>query len=251
MVDVEQRPLGALEQHALVPFERVQEQRRGVGDVGPQTLGIPAIFRQNFCRIEFRHVGQSGEHLPLDGDDPLDPRADRISIQIAQANGIRPADFVAIAGTDAALGRADGFAVGGPFVHRAVFDEVPGENDVGPVADEEIGVDLDVAREKAVDFLDQCRRIDDDAAGDDALNAGVEDSAGDERKLVLLAPRDDGMARVCAPLIADDEVVAFGQQIDQLALGFVAPLQTDHARTRHGTPRWRGPRRKRVPHCMG
>jgi hypothetical protein len=37
-------------------------------------------------------------------------------------------------------------------------------------------------------------------------------------------------------LIAHDDVVLFGEQIDKLALGLVSPLQTNHACSRHSDP---------------
>ena len=37
------------------------------------------------------------------------------------------------------------------------------------------------------------------------------------------------MAGVAAPLIADDDVVLFGEQIDEFSFGLVSPLQTDDA----------------------
>ena len=43
------------------------------------------------------------------------------------------------------------------------------------------------------------------------------------------------MPGVGPALIADDDVVLFGEQVDDLALGLVAPLQSDHASSRHRT----------------
>ena len=62
---------------------------------------------------------------------------------------------------------------------------------------------------------------------------GAEDAAGNQRQLVGLAAGDDRVAGVAAPLVADDDVVLVGQQVDELALGLVAPLQTDHASNAH------------------
>ena len=41
------------------------------------------------------------------------------------------------------------------------------------------------------------------------------------------------MSGVGPALVADDDFMPFGQQVDDLALGLVAPLQTDHASNRH------------------
>ena len=104
---------------------------------------------------------------------------------------------------------------------------------MGPVADHQVVADLDAAGDQAVDFLQDAGRVEHHAAGDDALHLRAEDAAGDQRELVGLAAGDDGMAGVAAALVADDDIVLVGQQVDDLALGLVAPLQTDHASNAH------------------
>jgi hypothetical protein len=42
------------------------------------------------------------------------------------------------------------------------------------------------------------------------------------------------VAGVGAALIADDDLVVFGEDVDELAFGFVTPLQTDNACAGHG-----------------
>ena len=54
-----------------------------------------------------------------------------------------------------------------------------------------------------------------------------QDAGRQQRELEGLAVRDDGMAGVGAAVVADDEIVLLGEQIDDLALGLVAPLQAD------------------------
>ena len=61
----------------------------------------------------------------------------------------------------------------------------------------------------------------------------MQDAGRKLRQLVGLAVKDDGMAGVVAPLIADDDVVSVGQQIDDFALGLISPLQADNRRGRH------------------
>ena len=86
---------------------------------------------------------------------------------------------------------------------------------------------------RRVDFLQQAGRIEDHAGGHHALDLGAEDAAGDQRQFEGLAAGDDGMAGVGPALVADDDIVLLGEQIDDLALGLVAPLQSDHTRGRH------------------
>jgi hypothetical protein len=42
-----------------------------------------------------------------------------------------------------------------------------------------------------------------------------------------VAVEDDGMAGVGAALISDDDVVVLGQEVDDISLGLVTPLQAD------------------------
>ena len=67
------------------------------------------------------------------------------------------------------------------------------------------------------------------------VTPGCENAAGQQREFVNLVAHDDGMACVRAALIADDEIMLTSQQVDDLAFGFVAPLQTDNASARHGS----------------
>ena len=51
-----------------------------------------------------------------------------------------------------------------------------------------------------------------------------------------LAAGYDGVAGVGAPLISHHHFVVLGEDIDELALGFVTPLQTDDAGSGHARP---------------
>ena len=66
------------------------------------------------------------------------------------------------------------------------------------------------------------------------VTPGVRMPLGKQRELVDLVADDDGVPGVRAALIADDEIVLTRQQVDDLALGFVAPLQTDNTSAGHG-----------------
>ena len=131
--------------------------------------------------------------------------------------------------------------IASPLVHAVVqqpiFLEMPGENHVRPVADHQVPAHGDAAGGQSVDFVEQAGRIEHHAAGDDALHPGAEDAAGNQRELVLLAPRNHRVARVGAALVADDDVVLLGEKIDDLPLRFIPPLQTDYTSSRHaGSP---------------
>ena len=67
-------------------------------------------------------------------------------------------------------------------------------------------------------------RVEHDAVADDAFAAGAEDAAGDELQDKLLAVDDDGVAGVVAAGVAGDDVELFAEDVDDLALAFIAPL---------------------------
>ena len=168
------------------------------------------------------------------------------AIHVAEPHGVRSADLVAIAGADAAAGRADVLAVRRALVERAVLGEMPRENHIEPVADPQIVRMARAALGQLVELLDHAGRIQHDARGDDARDAGRENAAGQQRKLVNLVADDDGVAGVRPALVADDEVMLAGQDVDDLALGFVAPLQTDNASAGHGRIRQSSDRTVRI-----
>ena len=167
------------------------------------------------------------------GDDFGEPGAEELgTAQIAQADRVRAARLIAIARTDAPHRGADRVRLAALFEH-GLFQRVIGEDHVGPVADQQVAVDVAAVAGDRVDLFQEGPGIDDDSGGDDGHDPGCRMPAGSCDSLYVCAVEDDGMAGVVAPLIADDDVVFVGQQIDDFSLGFVAPLQTDNRRGRH------------------
>ena len=165
--------------------------------------------------------------------DQLDPVAEIRTVHVAQPDGQRAAHLVAVAGSDAAHGGADRLAAGTLLVQEPIFLDVPGEDHVRPIAQDQVRIHLDAAAYESVDLGQQGGGIQHHAAGDHALDLGPEDAAGHQRELEGLAPADHGMPGVGAALVADHDIVPFGQEVDDLAFGLVAPLQADYASSRH------------------
>ena len=94
--------------------------------------------------------------------------------------------FVFVGGPDAARCGSD-FDASGSVLSAELNHAVIGQNDVGAVADEEIGGcaavsgagDLRPARAEAVDFLHEGEGIEHDAVADDSLGLLAENAAGD------------------------------------------------------------------------
>src|SRR5262245_21653948 len=154
---------------------------------------------------------------------------------------MRPTDLVPVAGPDSASRSTDVFAVGRVLVERAILGEVPGEDHMGPVADAEIFDVADSSLSQLVELFDHPCRVQDNAAGNHARHAGRQHAARQQRELVNLIAHHDGVTGIRATLITNHEVVLTRQSVDDLALGFVAPLQANDTGTGHGnltTKRW-------------
>ena len=60
-------------------------------------------------------------------------------------------------------------------------------------------------------------------------------AGGKEREFVGFAVADDGVTGIGAAVVADDQVVLFGEEIDDFAFSLVAPLQADDTGAGHAT----------------
>jgi hypothetical protein len=78
-----------------------------------------------------------------------------------------------------------------------------------------------------VELADQYLRVDHAPGAEHAQGARIENPGRDVVELVRLAAGDDRMAGVRAALVPADEVRVAGEQVDDLALAFVAPLRAD------------------------
>ena len=104
---------------------------------------------------------------------------------------------------------------------------------MGAVAQQQIFADLDPLRADPVHFIQHRPRIDDHARRDHADFARAQDACRQQREFVFHAVEDHRMAGVVASLIAHDNIMVISENIDNLALGLVAPLQTDNRSNRH------------------
>ena len=150
--------------------------------------------------------------------------------------GVRAADLVAVAGADAALRGADVLAVGACSC-RALVSSAMCQGKITWARSLSIRFSPTLTPRAARPSISSrmLAGLSTTPPVTTHCTPGVQDAAGDERELVGLAAGDDRVAGVGPALIANDDVVLLGQQVDDLALGLVAPLQTDDASTRHGT----------------
>ena len=120
-----------------------------------------------------------------------------------------------------------------PAFGEAVDLLVVRQDQVGVAAQLEPGA-VDALRGRACRSRQQHRRVDDDAVADHGSDVVVQDSAGHQLESEGLTVDDDGVTRVVAALIADDQMHLLGDEIGELALALVAPLGADDDRRGHG-----------------
>ena len=81
---------------------------------------------------------------------------------------------------------------------------------------------------KGIAFFFEGTQAEDDAVADVALYACMQDAGGDEVQDGFFAVNDEGMAGVVAALVTHDGARFFGEQVDDFAFAFVAPLGADN-----------------------
>ena len=96
------------------------------------------------------------------------------------------------------------------------------------VADDQAIADVDPGVRELVDLGEERLRIDDHAVADDAGDALVQDAGRQQAQHELPPAGVDGVTGVVASLVAGDDREIRRQQIDDLALAFVAPLRAEH-----------------------
>ncbi len=91
---------------------------------------------------------------------------------------------------------------------------------------------VDPSAFERLELLEQDSGIDHHPGADYRRAVPVENSGRHEMQGVLLVVDHDRVSGVVAALVADDEVGLTGQQVGDLALALVAPLEADESRAR-------------------
>src|SRR5262249_29413219 len=131
-------------------------------------------------------------------------------------------------GADAAAGGADGrAALRAVILAQAVDELVVRQDDVRAEADEQLVAHQEAALLALRQLVEQHVRIDDHAVAEHAAPARVAHARGHEVRHELLALDDERVPGVRAAAVAHDGVRALGEQVDDLAFAFIAPLVAD------------------------
>lgn len=229
MVKIEETALGAFEEDFFAVFDRLEEEGGSVGDMLAEAVGIAGVVSENLVRAERLELGiERLQHGVFEGDDLSDALLEEFGAdKVSDADGVGATGFFLVAGADAAHGGTDGFFLTRLF-EDSLFGLMPGHDDMGAVADEEVFLDPDPLPAEGIHFIEEGVGIHDHSGTDDGLDLGAEDPGRDEGELIFHSLTDDGMPGVVASLIADNQVMPIGQKIDNFALGFIAPLQPNH-----------------------
>ena len=132
-------------------------------------------------------------------------------------------DLVLVRRADAAPRRAERLRVRALRVDELVIRQ----HEVRAIAHVEAAFDVDAVGDELVDFGEQRLGIEHDAVADRAAHARVQNAARNLVQNERVFTQIDGVAGVRAALIADHPVGALGENVDELALPFIAPLRTD------------------------
>ncbi len=136
-------------------------------------------------------------------------------------------DLVFVSRADAATGGTDGALAGGLFAGLIQRDVVRHDDRRGR-ADLQAAAHFDAVGFEFADLLLQRAWVQHHAVADQAQRIGTQDAGGNQVEHGLLAADHQRVAGVVAALEADDGADILRQQIDDLALAFIAPLGAQH-----------------------
>ena len=193
MVDVEQRGLGALEQHRLPRRDRLVQDQRHVAHPRLHPLALRHQLVEHRLPVERRILDRAvarADVLAHLGGQRL-----AIAQHVADADAAAP-DLVLVGRTDAARRRAD-LALAATRLRQHVELAVVRQDDVRLLADEQASVHRHAGARQLVHFLEQRLRIDHHAVADHARHAGVQDARRDEVQHELPAVHVHRVARRC------------------------------------------------------
>ena len=231
VIDVEQRPLRALEEHGRALVEGLAEDEAGVGHVRPHPLAVGQVVVGDLPGVDAAPVVDLGQHLVLVPQGELELLPEDAGIEQVLDPDADPGDLVAVGRADAPAGGADLRVAEEPLADL-IQRPVVGHDQVRVGADEQ-PVAAHAALLQRVDLLEQRLRVDDHAVADDGGDVRGEHTGREDVQRVLLLADHDRVAGVVAALVPDDVLHAVPEQVGRLALTLVAPLGADQHDGRH------------------
>ena len=225
MIDVEQRALRALEQHAPRRLDRAMDHQADVLRERQQPLREPLEQlerlhrRQRACPSRSARAARCACSAPL-----LHELAQPLGMSQIEHAHAAPRDLVLVRRPDAAPRRADRLARGARAVHQLVIRQ----HEVRALAHVQPAFDVDSRRRRAR------RSPSNSVSGSSTTPLPIaQRTPGCRMPLGIWCSTKrrvaevDRVAGVRAALVAHDPVGALGEHVDELSLPFVAPLGAD------------------------
>ena len=244
VIEVEERRLCSFEEDDFPVAQHLVDVQGRVGDVRAHALCVALILRRNRLEVERLRLVDAHEPQVLLGERDLDLLPQDLRVEDVLDADPEPHCLVGVARPDAAPGRAD-CELPEPALARLVDRQVPRHDQVGVAREVDLRGVLPAALE-LVEFSDQDFEIDDAAVADHARLA-AHDPARQCTYLVRLVADHDRVPGVRPALVAADHVRVLREQVDDLALPFVAPLRPDDDGRRHVTQSRLRPRLPQSP----
>jgi hypothetical protein len=97
-----------------------------------------------------------------------------------------------------------------------------------PVRDEYPALGVQAMLLQRLEFLEEGRNVHNTPATDDVHARGVDEAGREDVEVVGDAVRDDGVSGIVAALGAAAQLGVVGEDIDELAFAFVAPLGAEY-----------------------
>lgn len=221
-VDVEHRRLGSFEKDALLLIQLLVQELDRVGDVRHQRLHHGRIELDHLLRIQ--RLSAERDELAVRLGDLLTDEIEEVGLEdIADAHAVT-ADLGGVGGTDSAARGADLLALGTRRLLGLVDRAMPLHHHLGALGDMEASAEVEAPALHFLEFAHQVERIHHDAVADNAVLAVVKNSRRNEVENVFLLPDDDRMAGVGTSLETDHNIRFLGEEVNDLALAFIAPL---------------------------
>ena len=145
------------------------------------------------------------------------------TFDVPYAKAVAPR-FVHVGRSDA-LERAADFGLAFRGLGRCIQQPVRGQNEMGLSADGKVGGNVHPKGHQGIDFLLENDGIDHHSVAHHIEGVGTKHPAGDGVEHVLDAVKFQGVARIGSALKPRNDVVIGGQDIDNFAFAFVAPLE--------------------------
>ena len=190
------------------------------------TLALREQVVEHPLEIEGLGAEVPAEHEVVEIECLAEARRESIALeQVGNAHGAAR-HLVLVGRADAAASRADGLVAAGAFT-RAVQRLVPRHDDGAGRRYADARANLDALELQRLDLLAQGVQGQHHAVADQAFYPGLQDAGRYQVQHGLLAVDDQRVAGVVAALEAHHRGCALREQVDDLALAFVAPLGAD------------------------